>query len=83
MNREYAYSIIYSFIISHQLISLGIAVALVILLWRKPKAFFKLTLFILTITLLFYIATVMNESMFDGVDKKNQLINKTQEDIPQ
>jgi len=70
MNIEYAYSIIYNFLISHQLVSLGIVIGLVLFLWRKPKEFFKFTLFTLGLIVVFYILTLLNQSMLIGVEKK-------------
>ena len=83
MTQEYAYSVIYSFIITHQLITLCIAVALLLFLWKKPKEFFRFTLFILAMTLLFYIGTILNESMLGGVGNKHQMINETEEKMAQ
>lgn len=79
MNKEYAYSVIYSFIITHQIISLCVVAALILFLWKKPKEFFKFTLFILAMTLLFYVGTILNESMLGGVGNKQQMINETEE----
>ena len=83
MNREYGYSVIYNFLTTHQLISLGIAVALAIFLWRKPKEFLKFTLFVLAMILLFYVGTIVNDSMLKGVESKHQGIKETHEKIPQ
>ncbi len=79
MSTEYAYSFIYNFLITHQLISLCIAIALILFLWKKPKEFFRFTLFILAMALIFYIATFLNESMIGGIGNKHQMINETEE----
>ena len=73
MNSENAYSIIYSFLITNQMISLGIVVVLVVLLWKKPKEFFKLLLFLFIITVVFYVLALLNQSMDTAVVKKHEI----------
>ncbi len=83
MNINYAYSFIYNFLATHQILSICIAVVLVLFLWKKPKEFFKFSLFILAMILLFYIGTLMNNSMLGGVDDKHQMINETESKMSQ
>jgi hypothetical protein len=81
MTIEYAASVIHSFFLSHQLLCLAGAVALVLLLWKKPSVFMKFTLVILTIIVLFYIVTLFNESVITGFGGKQQMIHKSESEM--
>ena len=81
MNSENAYSIIYSFLITNQMIALGIIVVLVVLLWKKPKEFFKLLLFLFIVTVVFYILTLLNQSMDSSVAKKHEITTDREEHL--
>ncbi len=83
MNINYAYSFIYNLLATHQIVSICVAVALVLFLWKKPKEFFKFSVFVLAMILLFYIITLMNDSMLGGVDNKHQMINETESKMSQ
>jgi cell division protein FtsW (lipid II flippase) len=77
MTIESAFSGIYSFLITNQMVTFGILVFLALLLWRKPLVFFKLTLALLSIIVVFYIMTLFSGSMVTGINDRNQMIHET------
>jgi hypothetical protein len=77
MTFNSAYLFIYSYLVSHQLIALGILIALAIFLWSKPAVFFKFTLAILCIIAVVYFGSLLGESGQSGVIIKNKMINKS------
>jgi hypothetical protein len=60
MTIQYAESVIYSFLITHQLVSLGLILVLALLLWRKPAVFFKGALVVLVMIGILYIFTMLS-----------------------
>ena len=54
MVYEYA-SAIYSFLITHPLIGLGILVVLALFLWARPKQFYRFTLAILYLIVVLFV----------------------------
>ncbi len=73
MDIKHLYSIISHYLISNQLIALGIVVGLTFFLWKKPKEFIKFSLFILAAIVVFYVFTLLDQSMDTGVGKKHEI----------
>lgn len=78
---ESAYATIYGFLVTHQLVALGVLVALALLLWRKPAAFFQLVILVLCLTVALYIGSSLGGAGGGGVKNKNKMINETESKI--
>jgi len=81
MNLDYIFSVTYSFLITHQLVSLGILIILALFLWRKPWGFFKLTLVVLGLMMLIYVVNLFDESVLSGFGNKKQMIHKSESEL--
>jgi chromate transport protein ChrA len=79
MSIENLYTVIYSFLITNQLIAFGIAVGLGLFLWKKPGEFFKLILILLALLAGFYILSIMSQSLSTGEAKKHEMTTEREE----
>lgn len=77
MDTKEIYDIIIAFICGHTLIVICSVAALSLFIYYKPKTMFKIMLLALGIGIVFYIISLMGESMFEGVQKKEEMGHKT------
>jgi len=59
MSLENLYLTVHSFLMSHQLIAVGLLLALGLFLWKKPWEFFKFLCLIFVVLALFYIVSLV------------------------
>jgi|GEM_PF-4182084 len=78
MTIENAYAIIYSFLMTHQLIALGGLVVLALFLWKAPTHFFKFILVFVGIVVIFYVLTYFMGAIEPSMGDKKQMIYKTE-----
>ena len=75
------YSSIYSFLLSHPLIGLGLAAFLGLILWKKPSEFFKLVLFVVALNAVLYVGGYVTGSMGVGVAKKHEITTEREKEL--
>lgn len=73
MDIDYVYSVIYKFLITNQLITLGLLIVLALFLWKKPWEFFKSVAMILILIAGFYVVTQLSQSANFGVKQKHSI----------
>ena len=71
-------SVVYNFLITHQFVAVGIIIAMILLLWKKPIAFFKLAFAILLIVVVIYIGALLGGGI-EGGPRYNKGVPNQQE----
>ena len=61
MHIEDLFSVAYNFLSNNELVAVGIIVVLVLLLWKKPGAFFKLVFAVIALVVLLYIGSLLGD----------------------
>lgn len=79
MSLGHIYSVIYSFLISHPLIAVGVLAFIGLMLWKKPSEFFKLMLFVVALNVVLYIGSFLTGSMDFGAGKKHEITTERKE----
>jgi len=78
MTIESAYSVIYNFLVAHQLVALGILLVLAIILWKKPAVFYRIAIAALIVIVVFYVLTLFIGSLESSVKHEKQMIYETE-----
>jgi hypothetical protein len=81
MDIKEIYDIAVGFIHGHTIIVISLVVALGVFIYYKPKAMFKVMILAVGVGLVFYIISLLGESMYEGVQKKEEMIHKTKKMI--
>jgi len=74
MTVDNLYLIVYNFLYSHQIFALCIGVGLIIFFWKKPWEFMKLACIAVALLALFYVFSIMTESV--DTDTKYEMSEK-------
>jgi Ca2+/Na+ antiporter len=81
MSIDYVYSVIYNFLITNQLITLGLLIVLALFLWKKPWEFFKSVVMILVLIAGFYVVTQLSQSTNFGVKQKHSITTEREDEV--
>ncbi len=73
MNFENVYYTIVNFLMSNQLIAIGIVIALILFLWKSPKQFCMFMLLVTFLIVGFYVITLFDQSLDSSVGKKHEI----------
>ncbi|PID77075.1 MAG: hypothetical protein CSB24_03405 [Deltaproteobacteria bacterium] len=71
-------NMVLAFFQNHMIISAAVALAVIIFIWKKPGEAFKAAVFLVGMAVVFYILSLLGGTMFDGVDRKNDVTQKTE-----
>lgn len=77
MDIKEIYDIIIASIRGRTIIVICLVAALSLFIYYKPKAMFKIMLLALGIGVVFYIISLIGESIFEGVKEKEEMGHKT------
>ncbi|MDY6855221.1 MAG: hypothetical protein SWO11_11045 [Thermodesulfobacteriota bacterium] len=77
MDIKEIYDITIAFIRCHTIIVICLGAALSIFIYYKPKAMSKIMMLAVGIGIIFYIISLIGESIFEGVQKKEEMGYKT------
>jgi len=81
MNIHSIFLTVYSLLMTHQLIGLGVLAVLALILWRKPIVFLKFTLVILSLCAVIYVGSLLGDAGESGVSYKHQGIESSEKDV--
>lgn len=65
----------------YTVVSLVFLAALAVFVFIKPKQAFKAAVFALVIGVMFYVISLVNDSMFSGVQQKDKMIKRSTDAI--
>ena len=81
MDLHFIYLSIYSYLLNHPLVGLGLAAFLGLFLWKKPSEFFKLMLFVVVLNGVLYVGSYVTGSMGVGVAKKHEITTEREKEL--
>lgn len=81
MNVEYIFSVIYSFLSSYPLFTMGICIVLALLLWKNPGVFMKLAIGVLLLAAALYVGSLLGNIGGSGLQNKYKMSTETESKI--
>ncbi len=72
-------AMVVSFLYAYKIVAVVLVLAVITFAWKKPTQFFKLCTFLCIMVVILYMLNLLGGAMFEGVDNKNDGIDRSEQ----